>query len=98
MTSEDPELGELTFVRTWDAPRELVFECLTTPEHLTHFSGPVGVSTPIGNITVDLILGGVFETVMVNDADGAEYPSRGTFVKMAPQRSSAGPNPTWRAA
>jgi uncharacterized protein YndB with AHSA1/START domain len=84
MTSDNPELGELTFVRTWDAPRELVFECLTTPEHLTHFWGPVGVSTPVGNITVDLTPGGIFETIMVNDADGAEYPSRGVFVEIVP--------------
>ena len=84
MASDDPDLGEPTFVRTRDAPRELVFACMTTPEHLTHFWGPVGVSTPIGNITVDLTLGGVFETVMVNDADGAEYPSRGTFVEIVP--------------
>jgi hypothetical protein len=26
-----PNLGELTYVRTWDAPRELVFACMTTP-------------------------------------------------------------------
>ena len=34
-------------------PRELVFRCMTTPEHLTHFWGPVGITTPIENITVD---------------------------------------------
>ncbi len=42
MASDDPDLGEPTFVRTRDAPRELVFACMTTPEHLTHFWGPVG--------------------------------------------------------
>ena len=57
---------------------------MTTPEHLTHFWGPVGVSTPIDNITVDLRPGGVFETIMVNDADGAEYPSRGVYVEIVP--------------
>jgi uncharacterized protein YndB with AHSA1/START domain len=82
MSDTDPNLGEVTYRRTWKAPRPLVFECMTTPEHLTHFWGPVGVSTPIGNITVDLRPGGVFETVMVNDADGAEYPMRGVFVEV----------------
>ena len=82
MSDVSPELAELTFVRIWDAPRELVFQCMTMPEHLTHFWGPTGVSTPIENITVDLRPGGVFETVMVNDADGAEYPMRGVFVEV----------------
>jgi uncharacterized protein YndB with AHSA1/START domain len=84
MTTADPNVGELTYVRTWNAPRELVFECLTTAEHLTHFWGPTGVSTPIENITIDLRPGGVFETIMVNDADGAEYPSRGVYVEIDP--------------
>jgi len=89
MTNTDSSLGELTYTRIWDAPRELVFECLTTPEHLTHFWGPVGVSTPIENITVDLRPGGVFETIMVNDADGTEFPSRGVYVEVdRPRRLS----------
>jgi uncharacterized protein YndB with AHSA1/START domain len=87
MTVENPQLGELTYVRTWEAPRELVFECMTTPEHLTHFWGPTGVSTPIENITVDLRPGGAFTTIMVNDADGAKYPMRGVFVEVVvPER------------
>jgi uncharacterized protein YndB with AHSA1/START domain len=80
-------VGELTITRVFDAPRELVFRCMIEPEHLTHFWGPVGVSTPIENITVDPRPGGVFETIMVNDADGSEYPSRGAFVEVvAPER------------
>jgi len=84
MTDIHPNLGELTYVRTWDAPRELVFACMTTAEHLTHFWGPTGVSTPIGNITIDLRPGGVFETIMVNDADGTEFASRGVYVEIDP--------------
>ncbi len=84
MTDAQAEVGELTYVRTWNAPRELVFACMTTPEHLTHFWGPTGVSTPLETITVDLRPGGVFETVMVNDADGSEYPSRGVYVEIDP--------------
>ena len=78
------ELGEVTFSRTFDAPRQLVFECMITPEHLTHFWGPIGVSTPIENITVDPKPGGVFDTIMVNDADGAEYPMHSVFVEIDP--------------
>jgi uncharacterized protein YndB with AHSA1/START domain len=76
--------GELTIRRTYDAPRELIFECMTKPEHLTHFWGPTGTSAPIDRIKVDLRPGGVFETVMVNDATGEEYPSRGMYTEIDP--------------
>ena len=70
---------ELRFSRVFDAPRELVFRCMIDPDHLTHFWGPTGVSTPRDCITVDARPGGVFETVMVNDADGSEYPTRAVY-------------------
>ena len=57
------------------------------PEHLTHFWGPAGVSTPTGDIKVDARPGGVFETVMVNDADGSQYPTRAVYVEVTePER------------
>ena len=87
MSDNARTVGELTITRVFDAPRELVFRCMIEPEHLTHFWGPVGVSTPIANITIDPRPGGVFETIMVNDADGSEYPSRGVFVEVVePER------------
>ena len=87
MSDHTAALGELSITRVFDAPRELVFRCMIEPEHLTHFWGPVGVSTPIENIVLDPRPGGVFETTMVNDADGSEYPSRGVFVEIVePER------------
>lgn len=83
-TDLGPDLGTVTFTRSFDAPRQLVFECMTTPEHLTHFWGPIGVSTPIENITIEPKPGGVFDTIMVNDADGAEYPMHSVFVEVDP--------------
>jgi len=71
--------GELRFSRVFDAPRELVFRCMIDPDHLTHFWGPTGVSAPRDRITVDARPGGVFETVMVNDADGSRYPTRAVY-------------------
>ncbi len=84
MTSTDSNLGELMYTRVWDAPREVVFECMTTPEHLTHFWGPIGASTPLANIIVEPHAGGRFETIMVDDASGAEYPMKGVFVEFTP--------------
>jgi uncharacterized protein YndB with AHSA1/START domain len=87
MTDQKPEAAELTYTRVFDAPRELVFRCMIEPEHLTHFWGPIGVSTPLENITIDARPGGVFETVMVNDADGSQHTMRAEFVEIVePER------------
>jgi uncharacterized protein YndB with AHSA1/START domain len=75
----DTDLGEVTFTRVLDAPRAIVFRAFIEPEHLTHFWGPAGMSTPLP--------GGRFETVMVNDADGTEYPTKGVFIEIVePER------------
>jgi uncharacterized protein YndB with AHSA1/START domain len=78
---------ELIVIREFDAPRELVFRCMIEPEHLTHFWRPTGTSTPVDTITVDPRPGGVFETVMVSDADGSSYPVRATYLEVVePER------------
>ena len=72
---------------------------MITPEHLTHFWGPVGVSTPLENIKIDPRPGGVFDTVMVNDSDGAEYPMHAVSTSRSTSpTSSRGASPTSRAA
>jgi uncharacterized protein YndB with AHSA1/START domain len=87
MNEQTTAPGELNFSRRFDAPRELVFRCLIEPEHLAHFWGPAGVSAPVEHIKVDPRPGGVFETVMVNDADGSQYPTRAVYVEVAePER------------
>ena len=87
MSDQAPQPGELIFTRVFGAPRDLVFRCLTEPEHLTHFWGPYGVSAPVEHITVDLRPGGAFETVMVNDADGSQYRTRVIFDEVTkPER------------
>ena len=78
------EHNELHFTRTFDAPRELVFACMTDADHLTHFWGPAGVSAPRDRITLDASSGGRFETVMVSDADGSESPTRAVFDEVRP--------------
>lgn len=79
--------GELIFVRVFDAPRELVFRCMIEPEHLAHFWGPAGVSTPVQDIKVEPRPGGVFETVMINDADASRYQMRAVYDEVVePER------------
>ncbi|MBK5306908.1 MAG: SRPBCC domain-containing protein [Frankiaceae bacterium] len=96
-TTNADDLDEVTIVRVFAAPRELVFACMTDPTHLTHFWGPVGVSTPIENITVDLRVGGVFETVMVNDESGETYPSKGVYTEITPPSVLAWEEPSGMA-
>lgn len=74
----------LRFTRTFEAPRQLVFSCMIDPEHLTHFWGPIGVTTPLDTITVDARVGGAFTTVMVNDADGSTYPTSARYLEVNP--------------
>ena len=74
----------LRFTREFDAPRQLVFTCMTEPEHLTHFWGPAGTSTPLDTITADARPGGTFATVMVNDSDGNTYPTSARYVDVSP--------------
>ena len=76
------ETGEFTYRRVHRASPELLFDCMTTPEHLTRFWGPVGSTTPVGNITIDLRPGGVFETTMVSDADGGTHTMRAVYVEV----------------
>jgi uncharacterized protein YndB with AHSA1/START domain len=78
----ETETGELTFRRVHQASPELLFDCMTTPEHLTHFWGPIGTTTPIDNITVDLRPGGTFTTTMVSDADGSTYSMRAVYAEI----------------
>jgi uncharacterized protein YndB with AHSA1/START domain len=75
-------MAELTYRRIHRASPEVLFDCMTTPEHLTHFWGPAGTTTPIDGIVVDLRPGGAFETLMVNDVDGRRHLMRAVYVEV----------------
>ena len=77
-------MAELTYTRVFDAPRDLVFRCMLEPEHLTHFWGPAGTSTPLDGITVDPRPGGVFETVMISDDGSGSYTMRAIYAEIVP--------------
>ncbi|HEX4161973.1 MAG TPA: SRPBCC domain-containing protein [Acidimicrobiales bacterium] len=76
--------NELRFARVFEAPRELVFECMIDPDHLSQFWGPAGTSAPREHISVDARPGGVFSTVMVNDRDGSQYPTHAVYDEVRP--------------
>ena len=74
----------MTHRHVHDAPCRLVFECLTTPEHLTRFWGPVGTTTPLDGIVVDLRPGGAFETLMVADNGSGRHRMRAVYDRIEP--------------
>ena len=58
----------------FDVPRELVFRCMTEPQHLVNFWGPVGVSTPVASITMESGRRPL-RNGHGREADGSRYPS-----------------------
>jgi uncharacterized protein YndB with AHSA1/START domain len=70
----------LIVTRTFDAPRDLVWECYTTPAHLAHFWGPRGTTTVA---RVDLRIGGVLRFDW-RFPDGSGYGYTSVFTEIAP--------------
>jgi len=66
--------------RIVDAPRELVWEAITSPQHVVNWWGPRGFSTTIE--TMDVRIGGELKMTMVGP-DGARYPNRYVFTELA---------------
>jgi len=77
-------MDEFTIEREFDAPRELVFEAWSRPEHVTHWWGRMAFTMPV--CEMDFRAGGTFRFCM--RAPGArEYWVRGTYREIvAPER------------
>ncbi|WP_326558957.1 SRPBCC family protein [Micromonospora sp. NBC_01796] len=65
---------EFTITRVFDAPRALVFQAWTDPQHVARWFGPRGLTTPLSTIDMDVRPGGQWRLRMIGDEDGAEYP------------------------
>jgi uncharacterized protein YndB with AHSA1/START domain len=77
-----PTDREIVMARVLDAPRRLVFEAWTRPEHLPHWLlGPEGWTMPVCEI--DLRAGGAWRFVW-RHADGREMAMRGVYREVAP--------------
>jgi uncharacterized protein YndB with AHSA1/START domain len=72
---------EFVLTRTFDAPRKLVFDAITKPEHVIHWYGPHGFTLPVCQI--DLRPGGTWRFVM-RKPDGKEIGMRGVYQEIAP--------------
>ena len=73
---------ELVYRRVFQAPRELVWRCLTEPTELAEFWGPRGMVTPIEGIVVELHPGGRFETLMLGEHGSHRMVA--TFTEVVP--------------
>lgn len=67
---------DLVLSRVIGAPRALVWDAWTKPEHLPHWWGPQGMTTTV--LEMDVRPGGALRTEM-RDAQGNVYPTHSTF-------------------
>ena len=58
-----PSDREIVLTRLFDAPRELVFEAMTRPEHIARWWGQLGDGYAVPVCEVDLRVGGKWRTV-----------------------------------
>ena len=72
---------DIVITRVFDAPRELVWQAWTDPEHVAQWFGPKGFTTRVAEL--DLRPGGRSRYIMIGP-DGAEYPSVGVFREVVP--------------
>jgi len=72
---------EIAISRVFNAPRELVWQAWTDPQHVVHWWGPRGFSTTIKKM--DFRVGGVWEHIM-RGPDGVNYPNKSTFKEIVP--------------
>ncbi len=77
----DPET-DLRLVRDLDAPRHLVWDCWTTPEHLVQWFVPK--PHRVVDCRLDVRVGGAFDTVF--EVDGAQIPNRGVYLEVVEGR------------
>ena len=81
LTITTPSEREVTMTRRFDAPRELVFEALTTPELLRQWYGPDGWELVV--CEMDVRVGGAWR-FLSRTADGREVGQHGTFLEVEP--------------
>jgi uncharacterized protein YndB with AHSA1/START domain len=80
-TFTTPSDREIVITRVVDAPRELVFDVMTNPEHVPHWFGLREWTLPVCKI--DLRPGGDWRYVM-RGPDGAEMGMSGVYKEVAP--------------
>jgi uncharacterized protein YndB with AHSA1/START domain len=73
---------DIVIERFIDAPRDLVWEALTKPEHLKEWYMPRGWGA-VSRCEMDVRPGGVF-SIDIATGDGQEFPNLGCFLDVVP--------------
>ena len=73
---------DLSFTRIIDAPRALLWECWTTPEHIRHFFVPK--PHQVKDCQIDLRVGGKFNTVF--EVEGNDMQNDGVYLEVVDGR------------
>ena len=76
-----PSDREIVLSRVFDAPRDLVFQALSTPEHIAHWWGQAG--STLTECALDFRPGGAWRFVE-RDASGSEWAFRGQIREIVP--------------
>ncbi len=77
-----PSDREVRVVRSFNAPRDLVWDAHTKPELIQKWMlGPPGWSMPV--CEMDVRVGGAYRWRWRNDADGSEFGFFGTFTEVS---------------
>src|SRR5262249_54154185 len=83
----EPDDTTVVIERTFDAPRQLVWDCWTKSEHIAKWFGPHQMKVP--EAKSDLRPGGEWRIVM-RDQNGADYTGKGVYREVrAPERFTA---------
>lgn len=81
-SSPDPDAARsIVLSRTFDAPRDLVFEAWTTPDHVREWFGPQGFTLTVHEM--DVRPGGRWRFVM-HGPDGIDFPNLVSYVEVVP--------------
>ena len=70
---------ELSMTRLFNAPRKLMWEVWTKPEHIKNWWGPNGFTNTI--FTMDVKNGGVWDFIM-HGPDGTDYKNKNVFAEV----------------
>lgn len=80
MTPDLDPNTDLSFTRTLAAPRQLIWECWTRPEHIPHFFVPA--PHKVTAVDIDLRVGGRFNTTF--EVDGNVMNNKGVYLDVVP--------------
>jgi uncharacterized protein YndB with AHSA1/START domain len=76
---KDNSNREMVISRVINAPREIVYELFTNPEHIKHWWGPTGFTNTI--FKMDVKEGGIWDFVM-HGPDGKDYRNTHVYLKL----------------